>query len=147
MLCFYTCLSFCPQGGSASVHVGVPPPPSRHPHPPDQAHPQQQAPSHRADTPWTRHTPQDQAPPDQALPGPGTPQSRHPRTRNPPRTRHPLDQAHPPGPSTPRTDPPEQCMLGDTSTSGRYASYWNAILSLMFLVFVPYFALCEWRVI
>ena len=25
-LCFYTCLSFCPQGGSASVHAGRPPP-------------------------------------------------------------------------------------------------------------------------
>ena len=42
-LYFYTCLSFCSQGGgSASVHAGVPPPPqSRHPPgpgtPPDQA--------------------------------------------------------------------------------------------------------------
>ena len=25
-LCFYTCLSFCPRGGSASVHAGIPGP-------------------------------------------------------------------------------------------------------------------------
>ena len=25
MLCFYTCLSFCPQGGSAPLHAGIPP--------------------------------------------------------------------------------------------------------------------------
>ena len=31
----------------------------------------------------------------------------------------------PPGPGTPCQ---AQCMLGDTATSGRYASYWNAIL-------------------
>ena len=58
-LCFYTCLSFCSQGGggSASVHAWIPPP-----------------------SPRTRHTPPEQTPPprDQAPP----PRSRHPhRTR------------------------------------------------------------------
>ena len=28
---FYTCLSFCPTGGSASVHAGIPPPPMSRP--------------------------------------------------------------------------------------------------------------------
>ena len=54
------CHSFCSQGGSASVHAGIPPPPrqqtpqSRYPPPPEQ-------------------TPQEQTPPEQTPPG-----SRHP---------------------------------------------------------------------
>ena len=70
-LCFYTCLSFCSQGGgSASVHVGMPPwpcfPRDQALCPWDQAHP-----SRTRHPPGTRHTP----------PGPGTP----PGTRHPPR--------------------------------------------------------------
>ena len=86
-------------------------------------------------------TPPDQAPP----PGPG----RHPpKTRQTPRTRQiPLDQADPPGPGRPPwtrqtppgpgRPPPDQAdphppgsrlQHSIRSTSGRYASYWNAFL-------------------
>ena len=54
-------------------------------------------------------------PPDQAPPGPGT-------TRGP--VRYPPDQAPPPRPGTPR-HPLRNWKI--RSTSGRYASYWNAI--------------------
>ena len=59
-------------------------------------------------------------------------------------------RADPPGPGTP---PPAHCMLGERSTSGRYASYWNATLlitcSLSRLnwsktaIFQPIFALLQ----
>ena len=99
--------------GSASVHAVIPPPPppTRH-------------------TPWTRHTPPDQAssrpgtPPDQAPPpGPGTPGPGTPQTRHSP--------TPPPGQAcTPLTRHPPRCRacLEIRSTRGRYASYWNAIL-------------------
>ena len=74
-LCFYTCLSFCPQGESASVHAWIPPSPG-------------------ADT-----TVRDQAPP-----GADTPGRRH---------------------------PPRSACWEIRPTSGRYASYWNAIVSLI----------------
>ena len=91
--------------GSAPVHAGIPPPPppTRH-------------------TPWTRHTPPDQASPragtplDQAPPpGPGTPSwTRHPLDQVPPRPGtpppHPQARHAPPWPGT----PPVQSMLGDT---------------------------------
>ena len=85
-------------------------------------------------TPRTRHTtPPDHTPPDQAHPprpnpsalGPGTPPSPD-QAHHPPPTRHtnPPDQIHhPPGPDTPR-----EADSGIRSTSGRYASYWNAFL-------------------
>ena len=61
------CHSFCSQGGSASVHAGIPPeqtPPwSRHP--PEQTSPRTRPPG--ADTPGSRH------PPEQTPPGPDTP--------------------------------------------------------------------------
>ena len=74
------------RGGSASVHAGIPHPPSRQP----------------------------------------------PRTSHPPRTRHPPDQAPPP----PRSS---RAYLEIRSTSGRYTSYWNAIL------YFPNFALTDLR--
>ena len=64
------CQEFCSQegGGSASVHAGIPPPlpgadtpQSRHP--PDQASP-------RTDTPQTRHPPWTRYPPEQTPPCP-----------------------------------------------------------------------------
>ena len=72
--------------------------------------------------PWTRQTPR-----------PG---------RHPPRSRHPPDQADPPRPGTPqeqtpwtRQNPPRpgkppswEADFSIRSTSGRYASYWNAFL-------------------
>ena len=73
-LCFHRRVWFCSQGGSASVHAGMPPPRSRHPlgqTPPG------------ADTPWTRQSPgaDTPCPPDQA----------------PPLEQTPPDQADPPG--------------------------------------------------
>ena len=90
--------------------------------------------------PWTRQTPLDQADP----PGPGRP----PQTRQtPPRTRQtPPDQADAPQtrqtpwtrqtppqtrqtPTPPRPGrPPREADSSIWSTSGRYASYWNAFL-------------------
>ena len=51
----------------------------------------------------------------------------HPQT---PQAGTPPGQVHPPlGRHTPwQVHPREHCMLGDTTTSGRYASYWNAFL-------------------
>ena len=93
-----------------------------------------------------RRTPRDQAdPPWQGDPlGPGRPpqqgeppwQGEPPRTKeNPPGTRQtpPRDQAD--TPPAGRTPPhrEEDCSL--RSMSGRYASYWNAFLSLLNLLF------------
>ena len=72
-------------------------------------------------------------PPDQADP-PGT--GRHP----PGPGRHPPDQADTPGPGRPptpprnRQTPPQEEDSSIRSTSGRYASYWNAFLFLDFIV-------------
>ena len=78
-------------------------------------------------------------PPRNRPPRPGThPQSRHPRTRYPSWVRTPsLDQAtpgsrHPPGADTPRSS----ACWEIRSTSGRYASYWNAILWQIFLCYL-----------
>ena len=105
-LCFYTCLSFCPWegGGLPQYMLGYHPP--RPGTPPLRAVPLDQAPP--------RAVPLDQAPPPQSSPpGPGTPQS------SPPRPGPPPDQAH-----TPRSS----ACWEIRSTSGRYASYWNATL-------------------
>ena len=67
-LCFYTCLSFCPQGVSASVHAGIPPS-------------------------WEEAgtAPPDQAPPGAGtLPGADSPGQGTPRKQTP-YTRHPLE--------------------------------------------------------
>ena len=64
-LCFYTCLSFCPQrGGLPRCMLGYHPPQSR-PLPPDQTHtPWEQTP------PWTRHPPGSRhIPPEQCMLG------------------------------------------------------------------------------
>ena len=98
------------QGGGLTqcmlgYHLSRPPPSRADTSPP------RSRPTH----PQSRQLPGDQAPPH---PGPGTPL---PRTR------------HPPGADPPPTDqapPRAQSMLGDTS--GRYASYWNAILLILF---------------
>ena len=64
-----------------------------------------------------------------------TPPDQAPRRPSPPRA-DPSEQAPPDQTPPEQTTPPVQCMLGDTVKSGRYASYWNAIL---FLVFFPKF--------
>ena len=86
---------------------------------------------------WDTHPPLEQTPPDQAHtppgadtppqtrpPGPDTPppRSRHPRTRCTPRTRH---------------TPPREPDSGIRSTSGRYASYWNAFLFSELCFWIP----------
>ena len=50
-------------------------------------------------------------------------QAQPPWDQAPPRTRHPPQSRHPPGPGTPREA--DSCIR---SMSGRYASYWNALL-------------------
>ena len=107
------CLPQCMLGCQTPQTRQTPPQPGRHP--PDQA-----------DTPHTRQTPPDQA--DTHTPRPG---------RHPPRTKQtPPDQADtpprqtpPPGPSR----PPREADSSIRSTSGRYASYWNAFLFLKIL--------------
>ena len=89
---------------------------------PGQVHPPSRYTSWQVHPPGTRYTSRPGTPPA-GTPPTGTP----PRPGTPPRTRYtptPWDQVHPPG----RYPPREQCMLGDTATSGRYASYWNAFL-------------------
>ena len=76
----------------------------------------------------TTHTP----------PGPGTPQSRHtPPEQTPPRVDHPQPRHSPradfPPPSVQAPPPLRSTCWEIRSTSGRYASYWNAILLLIFL--------------
>ena len=92
------CQEFCSQGGSASVHAGIPPSPPP-PHPPDQA-------PLGADPPGPGTVPGPDTPP-----GPGT---------TAPQTRHP-------------TPPRSSACWEIRSTSGRYASYWNAILFVQIL--------------
>ena len=69
--------------------------------------------------PGTRHPPP---------PGAGTPWDQAP----PPRNRHPLGPGTPPGPST-----PSRPCWEIRSTSGRYASYWNAFLLSIFFSIKP----------
>ena len=53
---------------------------------------------------------------------------------DPPRSRPPQEQT-PPGADTPQEQtPPREADTGIRSTSGRYASYWNAFLSEQFLL-------------
>ena len=115
------------RGGLPQCMLGYHPPGTRQT-PPDQADDPL--------PPGTRHTilPGPGRPPlDQADP-PGTRQT-PPRTRQtPPRTRQtpPRDQADPPGtrqtPPRTRQTPPREADSSIRSTSGRYASYWNAYL-------------------
>ena len=84
---------------------------SRHP-PPGPGTP----PGTRYTPPGTRYTPG-----ARYTPGPGTPQDQV----HPPGQVHPRDQVHPLGPGTP---PRRRACWEIRSMSGRYASYWNAIL-------------------
>ena len=69
----------------------------------------------RADTPQSRHP--------QTPPGADTPWSRYPPEQTPPRADPP--GADPPPEQTPQSRHPPGSIR---STSGRYASYWNAFL-------------------
>ena len=98
------------RGGSASMHAGIPPPPGSDTTTPPRIRP-----------PWIRH----HQPPDQT-----PPQIRPPRIRH----HHPPDQTPPRTRQTPPIrHPPWEADSSIRSTSGRYASYWNAFLFAIFL--------------
>ena len=107
------CQEFCPGGGGEGVCLSAcwdTPPQSRHTPPPEQT-----------------HHPPEQTPLDQADP------TSPPGADTPPRTRQtPLGAATiPPGPGRPprsRHHPPREADSSIRSTSGQYASYWNAFL-------------------
>ena len=123
--CYYRPQRSCGQGYvftrvCDSVHGGVsrqgePPqagrtPPGRENHPP-RSDPPEQTPPPGTRHPRSRHPPTLQA-------------GRHPSwEQTPSGTRPPQDQT-PPGPDT----PPREAHSSIRSTSGRYASYWNAFL-------------------
>ena len=129
---------------SASVHAGIPTPPTRSRHPPGSRYPL------GADTPRQTppgvDTPQKQTPSEADTPRQQTPQSKHPPEQLPPLKQTPLGaDTHlgadiPPEADTPRSRPPEQkppeqtappppgADSGIRSMSGRYASYWSAFL-------------------
>ena len=147
-----------PQGTEADPPASIPPRTRYPPGPSTPPGPDPPTHRPRPGTPRTKHTPQDQTPPttpnqappdqtpphtapDQAPPGPSTPPGpdppNHPQPGIP-RTRHnppgpgtpptPLARADPPpGPGTP-PPPPLEADSSILSTSGRYASYWNAFL-------------------
>ena len=112
--------SVCPQGGggvSASVHAGI--------YPPEQTPPPRADPP-RADTPPEQTPPGADTPPGAGPPHP-PPESRPPGAApraDPPRADTPREQTHPPG----ADPPPREADFSIRSTSGRYASYWNAFL-------------------
>ena len=116
----------CPQGGrvSASVHAGMPDPPGP---PRDQA----DTPRDQADTPLGpgRHPPGTRQTPPQDKADPPLPRTRH----TPPGMRQ--TSPHPPGT---RHTPPRQADSSIRSTSGRYASYWNAFLFVILLLTLLY---------
>ena len=88
--------------------------------PPPRPHPPLGADTPGADPPWTT-----------------------PRSRTPPGSRHSPNHTTPPGPDPPSLEqnPPREADYGIRSTSGRYASNWNAFL----LTFVLNLQLhCKW---
>ena len=108
-LCFYTCLSFCSQGGGVCLSACWDTTPTGPGTPLG------------ADTPWTRH-PQSRHPPGaDTPPGAGTlPRSRHPQEAD-----TPWDQAHPPGPGV---HPQQTATVADgTHPTGMHSclnSFW-----------------------
>ena len=107
---------------STSVHAGIPPPSSLGADTPRSRHPL------KADTHPGQTPPQEQTPPPEQTP----PRSRHPRADTPQEQTPPWEQTHSPPEQTPpprsRHPPRHRACWEIRSTSGRYASYWNAIL-------------------
>ena len=81
----------------------------------EQTPPQEHMPPRSRHPPWSRNPPGADTPP-----GAYTPWSRHP---HPPGSRPPRADTH-----TPEQTPPPGADCSIRSTSGRYASYWNAFL-------------------
>ena len=141
------CHSFYSQGGgSASVHAGILPPSPRS-RPPDADPPGADPPGAdppgadppQSRPPWSRH-PRDQTPPQSRPLRADPPRSRHPPRGDPPWEQTPPQEqtpsweqtplgADPPWEQTP--PPPQEADSSIRSTSGRYASYWNAFLFLI----------------
>ena len=103
----------------------TPPPQSRHPPGADTPLPRADTPLPRADTPLGADTPLPRA----DTPGADTPEltplNHPPPQPDTPWSRHPLPEQ---GTDTPPPPPPREADSGIQSTSGRYASYWNAFL-------------------
>ena len=114
---------FTGGGVSASVHARIPHTlGSRHP---PGADPPEQTP------PWNRHsTSPHPLGADTHPPGADTPLGADPMEQTPLRADTPQEQTPPPGADTPRESrpPPKKADYCIRSTSGRYASYWNAFL-------------------
>ena len=106
------------EGVSASVHVGIPHPP-RGRHPPGSIHPLR-----------NRH-PSKQPPPGADTPRSGPPKQTPPKRQTSPKKQIPLGSRHPPSRHPP---PKKNAGSGIRSMSGRYASYWNAFLLILYLV-------------
>ena len=133
------CHSFCSQGGSLpQCMLGYPPeqtPPGADTH--DTPPPGQQTPPGADIPPRGRHTPRADTPQEQTpLHGSRHPlQSRHPPEQKPPRGRHPPGADTPLGADPPKPPTPPGADTSIRSTSGRYASYWNAFLLFYSLLF------------
>ena len=152
-LCFHTCLWFCPQGGF--LQAGRTPPDQAEPprlgdHPPGTSTPPgsgRTPPGIRQNPPgWETTTPRPQ---DQHPLGSG----RTPRTSTPPagsgRTPPPAGRPPPPWPALPpgiRQNPHPEAAFRIRSMSGRYASYWNAFLSL-FCICTMICVMFKWLII
>ena len=126
------CQEFCPRGGGGlpqcmlGYTIHPPPGPARQT-PPDQADPpgtRQTPPGAGDPPPRTRQTPPDQADPPTPLGAGDSPRDQ----ADPPRSRRP------PGAGNP---PPREADCSIRSTSGRYASYWNAFLFVLNLFYIP----------
>ena len=100
------------------MHAGIPPLP---PGPDTTPRPDTTPQSRHHHPPWTRH--QHHHPPPRT-------RHHHPREQTPPRPdTTPWEQTLPPGAEPPREQtPPREADSSIRSTSGRYASYWNAFL-------------------
>ena len=112
----------------------TPPRPGRHPPKPGRHPPKSRPPWTRQTPPQTRQTPPR---PGRHPPRPG----RHPPEQTPlDQVDTPPDQADPPGPGRPPPDqadtPPPEADSSIRSTSGRYASYWNAFLCYIIILFI-----------
>ena len=128
LLCFYSCLWFCPWGGLPEGDTPEGDPPQRR-QPPGRRPPKKEAPPRRRppkeggtpqkETPQRRRHPPEGDPPKKEAPPTRSPQRRPPKKEPPP-------QGDPP--------PPWEADSGIRSMSGRYASYWNAFLLLCIIV-------------
>ena len=138
------------RGVSASVHAGITPPRAD---PPRADTPQEQTP------PKSRHLPEQTPPKSRHPPRADTPQEQTPQEQTPPKSRHPPEQTPPPksrSRPTPKGEvegdqiqvhtqggnwggsdltPQRRACWEIRSTRGWYASYWNAFLFQLSLLF------------